>query len=135
MKESTKDFIASLYDLTAQEAVVTGGAGPLGGAMALGLARAGARLGILGRRTNLAEARAGEIEAAGGGAIRLAADVLNRAHLNPARQAVLDRWGRIDILINCAGGTSPAGTVAGDGSFFDLTQEGMQGVIDLNLMG
>src|ERR1700694_6147756 len=108
MKESTKDYIASLYDLTGQVAVVTGGTGTLGGAMALGLARAGARLGILGRRANLAEARVGEIEAAGGEAMPLVADVLNREQLNRARQAVLDRWGRIDILINCAGGNSAA---------------------------
>jgi len=135
MKNSTKEYLASLYDLSDQVAIVTGATGTLGGAMALGLARAGARVGILGRRANLAAGRVAEIEAAGGEAMPLAADVLNREQLESARQAVLDRWGRIDILINCAGGNSPDGMVAVDGSFFDLTQEGMQRIIDLNLMG
>ena len=135
MKNSTKEYLAKLYDLSDQVAIVTGATGTLGGAMALGLARAGARVGVLGRRANLAEARAAEIEAAGGEAMPLVADVLQRDQLESARQAVLDRWGRIDILINCAGGNAPGGMVAVDGSFFDLTQEGMQGVIDLNLMG
>ena len=65
----------------------------------------------------------------------LVADVLKRDQLDSACQAVLDRWGRIDILINCAGGNAAEGMVAVDGSFFDLTQEGIQRVIDLNLMG
>ena len=135
MKTSTKEYLAGLFDLSEKVAIVTGATGTLGGAMALGLARAGARVGVLGRRANLAEARVAEIEAAGGEAIALAADVLQRDQLESARQAVLDRWGRIDILINCAGGNAPGGMVAVDGSFFDLTQEGMQQVIDLNLMG
>lgn len=135
MKNSTKEYLAKLYDLSDQVAIVTGATGTLGGAMALGLARAGARVGVLGRRANLADARVAEIHAAGGEAMPLVADVLQRDQLESARQAVLDRWGRIDILINCAGGNAPGGMVAVDGSFFDLTQEGMQGVIDLNLMG
>ncbi|MBI5877424.1 MAG: SDR family oxidoreductase [Chloroflexi bacterium] len=129
------DYLASLYDLSGQVAVVTGGTGTLGGAMAVGLARAGAKVGVLGRRTSAAEARVSEIAASGGEAMPLVADVLNRAALDAACQSVLDRWGRIDILINCAGGNSTAGTVAVDGSFFDLTQDGLQNVIDLNLMG
>lgn len=135
MTTSTKDYLASLFGLSGKVAIVTGATGTLGGAMALGLARAGARVGVLGRRANLAGARVAEIEAAGGEAMALAADVLQRDQLERARQAVLDRWGRIDILINCAGGNAQGGMVAVDGSFFDLTQEGMQQVIDLNLMG
>ena len=135
MTNSAKDYLAGLFDLTDQVAVVTGATGTLGGAMALGLARAGARLGVLGRRADVAAGRASEIEAAGGQAIPLVADVLKRDQLEAARQVVLDRWGRIDILINCAGGNSAGGMVAVDGSFFDLTPEGMQSVIDLNLMG
>ena len=135
MTNSTKDYLAAMFDLTGQVAVVTGATGTLGGAMALGLARAGARLGILGRRAALAADRVSAIEAAGGEAIPLAADVLKRDQLDSACQAVLDRWGRIDILINGAGGNAADGMVAVDGSFFDLSQDGMQRVIDLNLMG
>src|SRR5437870_901813 len=135
MTHSTKDYLASLFDLSGQTAVITGATGTLGGAMAVGLARAGARVGILGRRAELAAARVSEIEAADGEAMPLVADVLDRGQLDSARQAILDRWGRIDILINCAGGNAPGGMVPVDGSFFDLTQEGMQQIIDLNLMG
>jgi NAD(P)-dependent dehydrogenase (short-subunit alcohol dehydrogenase family) len=135
MTPSSKDYLADLFDLTGQVAVVTGATGTLGGAMALGLARAGARLGILGRRAALADARVAEIAVTGGQAMPLVADVLKRDQLESTLQAVLDRWGRIDILINCAGGNSAGGMVAVDGSFFDLTQEGLQEVIDLNLMG
>lgn len=135
MTNSTKEYLASLFDLSGQTAVITGATGTLGGAMAAGLARAGARVGILGRRAELAAARVSEIQAAGGEAMPLVADVLDRGQLDSARQAILDRWGRIDILINCAGGNAPGGMVPVDGSFFDLTQEGMQQIIDLNLMG
>lgn len=133
--DSVKAYLAGLFDLSGQTAIVTGATGTLGGVMALGLARAGARVGVLGRRAALASQRVDEIAAVGGHAVALVADVLQRQQLEVARQAVLDRWGRIDILINAAGGNSAAGTVAVDGSFFDLTQEGMQGLIDLNLMG
>ena len=135
MPGSTRDYLAGLFDLTGQVAIVTGATGTLGGAMAHGLARAGARLGIPGRRADLAAAQVSAIEAEGGEAMPLVVDVLKREQLVSARQAVLERWRRIDILINAAGGNSARGMVAVDGSFFDLTQEGMQDVIDLNLMG
>lgn len=65
----------------------------------------------------------------------VAADVLDRAQLLHARQAVMDAYGRIDILVNAAGGNNPAATVPVTGEFFALTEEGMQDCIDLNLMG
>ena len=124
MTPSSKDYLADLFDLTGQVAVVTGATGTLGGAMAIGLARAGARLGVLGRRAALADARVAEITAAGGEAMPLVADVLQRDQLEEALKAVLDRWGRIDILINCAGGNSAGGMVAVDGSFFTSPSRG-----------
>lgn len=129
------DFLASLYSLEGKTAIVTGGTGVLGSAMARGLARAGAKVAILGRRAQLAEQIVAEMTAEGDVAMPLVADVMQRDQLDKAREQILKEWGRIDILINAAGGNSPEGTVKVDGSFFDLTQAGIQSVIDLNLMG
>ncbi len=128
-------FLEGLFSLKGKVAIVTGGTGVLGGAMATGLARAGAKVAVLGRRRDAGEQVKAAIEAEGGQALVLTADVLQRDSLLEARDQVLEAWQQIDILVNAAGGNSPAGTVAVDGSFFDLTQAGMQSLIDLNLMG
>jgi NAD(P)-dependent dehydrogenase (short-subunit alcohol dehydrogenase family) len=129
------EFVGSLFSLEGQVAVVTGGTGVLGGAMAHGLARAGAKVGVLGRRRDHAEAVARAIEAEGGCAVALPADVLDRAQLETARDAVLTRWERLDVLVNAAGGNMPAAILEPGRSFFDLPVEGMQPVIALNLEG
>ena len=129
------DFLANLYSLEGKTAIVTGGTGVLGGAIAWGLARAGAKVGILGRRATLAEQIAAEMTAEGNTALPLVADVMQSDQLVQARDQVMKEWGRLDILVNAAGGNAPEGTVKVDGSFFDLTQAGIQSVIDLNLMG
>jgi NAD(P)-dependent dehydrogenase (short-subunit alcohol dehydrogenase family) len=123
------------FGLADQVAIVTGGSGALGGAMARGLAAAGARVGVLGRRREPAEAIVRAIEAEGGQALALSADVLDRRGLAAARDEVLARWERIDILVNAAGGNLPAATLPPGHSFFKLPVEGLQPVIDLNLGG
>ena len=130
-----QDLLADLFSLENQVAVVTGGTGVLGGAMARGLARAGARVGLLGRRQELAQAVAEDIEAAGGEALALPADVLRLEQLESARDAVLARWGRIDVLVNAAGGNIPGATLSDQTTIFDLSQAAFQQVFDLNLMG
>ena len=127
--------LSELFSLDGQVAIVTGGTGVLGGAMAQGLARAGARVGLLGRRREQATAHAQAIRADGGEAMELVADVLDRAQLEAARAAVVDQWGRIDILVNAAGGNMPAATLAPGRSFFDMPVEGLEPVIALNLQG
>lgn len=129
------EFLAGLYSLEGQVAVVTGGTGVLGGTMARGLARAGAKVGVLGRRREQAETAARAIEAEGGAALALVADVLDRGQLEAAREAVITQWGRLDVLVNAAGGNMPAATLAPGSSFFDLPIEGMEPVIALNLHG
>jgi NAD(P)-dependent dehydrogenase (short-subunit alcohol dehydrogenase family) len=125
----------SSFSLEGKVAIVTGGTGVLGGALARGLAAAGARVGILGRRAEQAARVAEEIERAGGAALPLTADVLDRAQLEAARDRAVQAWGGIDILINAAGGNVPAATVVGDRSFFDLTQDALDQVFRLNLNG
>jgi len=129
------ELLDSLFSLQGQVAVVTGGTGVLGSAMARGLAQAGARVALLGRRRGLAEATAAAILADGGDALALPADVLQRGELEAARATLLETWGRIDILVNAAGGNLPAATLPPGQSFFSLPVEGMAPVIALNLQG
>jgi NAD(P)-dependent dehydrogenase (short-subunit alcohol dehydrogenase family) len=128
-------ILNELFSLEGQVAIVTGGTGVLGSMMARGLAQAGANVGVLGRRQEQAEQIVAEIIASGGAAVALPADVLNRPQLEAARATVLEQWGRIDLLVNAAGGNMPAATLAPGRSFFDLPVEGMEPVIALNLQG
>jgi NAD(P)-dependent dehydrogenase (short-subunit alcohol dehydrogenase family) len=127
--------LAELFSLAGQVAVVTGGTGVLGGVMARGLARAGAKVGVLGRRRDHGEAVVQAIAAEGGEALALPADVLDRAELEAARAAIVAQWGQLDVLVNAAGGNMAPATLAPGQSFFDLPVEGMKQVIDLNLQG
>ena len=116
-------------------ALVTGGTGVLGGAMALGLAQAGAKVAVLGRRREKAEEMVRQIEAAGGQALAAPGDVMAKDELYRARDQVLAHWGAIDILVNAAGGTTPEATVPIDKTIFDMPMEAMQQVVNLNLVG
>ncbi|MFO7169338.1 MAG: SDR family oxidoreductase [Chloroflexota bacterium] len=132
---SEQSFLANLFGLQGRVAVVTGGTGVLGRAMAIGLARAGARVGVLGRRRAQAEAVVEEIVSAGGEGMVLTADVLQRGQLESARDAVAAAWGHPDILVNAAGGNVPAATLQPGQSFFDLPEGALRQVFDLNLLG
>jgi NAD(P)-dependent dehydrogenase (short-subunit alcohol dehydrogenase family) len=128
-------LLSELFSLEGQVAIVTGGTGVLGGAMARGLARAGARVGVLGRRQAQADVVAAEIAQAGGAALALPADVLKKEQLEGARDTALERWGRIDILVNAAGGNVPAATLTEGAAVFDLPMDAFQQVFELNLLG
>jgi NAD(P)-dependent dehydrogenase (short-subunit alcohol dehydrogenase family) len=132
---SRPGYLADLFGLDARVAVVTGGTGVLGGAMARGLARAGARVAILGRRRELAETAAAEIVKDGGEAMALPADVLRKEELEVACDTLLHRWGRVDILVNAAGGNVPDANRMPERSFFEISEAALRQVIDLNLLG
>lgn len=122
----------SSFDLKGKVAVVTGGTGALGSVMAAGLVEAGASVAIMGRNAE----RANEIsERIGNSAMAAPADVLDTDQLEAARDSVLERHGRIDILVNAAGGNLPGATLPPGGSFFDLEPDAMRQVVDLNYMG
>ena len=123
------------FSLEGKVAVVTGGTGVLGGAMARGLAAAGAKVAILGRREAKAHEVADAIAAAGNNAMPLPADVLDEDSLRAARQKLLDKWGGVDILINAAGGNLPDATVFGDITFFNVPRIALEGVVGLNFTG
>lgn len=128
-------LLEDLFSLEDKVAVVTGATGVLGGEMARGLARAGARVAVMGRRRGRAEEIAQQISEAGGRATALTVDVLERGDLEATRDAVLGRWGRVDILVNAAGGNVPAATLGEGRTFFDLPESAFREVLDLNLLG
>lgn len=133
--KQTEPNLTELFSLEGQVAVVTGGTGVLGSVMAEGLARAGAKVAVLGRRLVQAQAVAEAINAAGGSSMAVGADVLVRTQLETARDQILGQWGRLDILVNAAGGNMPEATLAPGHSFFDMPVEGLDRVIALNLQG
>src|SRR5438067_12487709 len=97
-----------LFSLDNEVAVVIGGGGVLAGAMAEGLAEAGARVAIAGRTLRNAETRANSIVAKGREAIAIQCDATSKGSLAAALDTVLQRFGRVDVLINAAGGNSAA---------------------------
>jgi NAD(P)-dependent dehydrogenase (short-subunit alcohol dehydrogenase family) len=130
-----QESLQTLFSLAGRVAVVTGGTGVLGGAVAHGLAAAGAKVAILGRRAERAGEVATSIRSQGGEAMPLPADVLDPEGLARARTHLLDQWGRIDILINAAGGNTAAATVVGERTFFNLSREAIDNMLELNLIG
>jgi NAD(P)-dependent dehydrogenase (short-subunit alcohol dehydrogenase family) len=120
------------FDVQGKVAVVTGGAGVLCAAMCRELAAAGAKVVVLDLRLEPAEALAAEL---GNGSMGLACNVLDKASVEAAAQKVAETYGRLDILINGAGGNKPQATTNPEQSFFDLPADALRWVFDLNLMG
>nr|WP_233451779.1 SDR family oxidoreductase [Rubrobacter xylanophilus] len=136
MMQENGSGLEEMFSLEGRVAVVTGGTGVLGGAIAAGLARAGARVGVLGRRPGRAERVAARLAAEGAGVLALRADVLDEEQLLRVREEVLERWGRVDILVNAAGGNVPGAVLeAGEDVFRGLGIESFREVLDLNLFG
>jgi NAD(P)-dependent dehydrogenase (short-subunit alcohol dehydrogenase family) len=126
----------SLFHLTGQVAVVTGANGVLISAMAKALAARGAKVALLSRNEEKLGGLTEEITAAGGTAVALPCDVTRPESVNAAAKAVLEAFGRVDILVNGAGGNSPDATaMPGKTPFFDLPVDAMKFVMELNLIG
>ena len=129
------NYLDSLFSLEGQVAAITGATGVLCGELARGLAKAGAKVAVLARSLENANALVAEITASGGQALAVACDVLDRPAVFSAYERVVEAFGRVDILINGAGGNQPGATVTPDLSFFDLTPDALEAVFDLNLLG
>jgi NAD(P)-dependent dehydrogenase (short-subunit alcohol dehydrogenase family) len=125
----------NLFDLEQETAIVIGGTGALGGAMATALAAAGARVAILGRNAERGAERVRQIESGGGRALFQAADALDRDSLTQARDAIAGQWGPVTVLVNAAGGNRPDATLPPGADFCQLPLAAWQGVFDLNLVG
>ncbi len=124
-----------LFRLDGKVAIITGGNGVLGGAMAKALASAGAKTVILGRNSETVNSRVSEINEMGYESLGIAADVMEADQLSEAKKTILDQFGTIDILINAAGGAVKGAIVNPDESFFDKPVEAHKHVVDLNLFG
>jgi NAD(P)-dependent dehydrogenase (short-subunit alcohol dehydrogenase family) len=128
--------LTTLYNFKDRTIAITGGAGVLGGEMACALVGCGANVVILDRDMALAEKLLHRFEpTACGRAIVVYGDVLKRDTLEQARAVIMHEFGRLDGLINAAGGNRPDATTSPDRSFFDLPEEALRFVFDLNLMG
>jgi NAD(P)-dependent dehydrogenase (short-subunit alcohol dehydrogenase family) len=125
----------NLFDLSGEIAAVMGGTGVLGGAIANGLASAGATIAILGRNAEKGENVARQIRKAGGTAQFFRADALSRESLRTAREAVEKAFGPATILVNAAGGTDPNATVTAEKPLEALPLEAWRNNFDLNLVG
>ena len=123
------------FSLAGKVIVVTGGTGVLGGAFVEAIAAAGGVVGILGRNEKIANERANAINQKGGQALALIADVTNESQLESACQQMLAAFGKIDGLVNAAGGNMPDAVVQPDQDVFQLNFQALQDVMQLNLMG
>jgi NAD(P)-dependent dehydrogenase (short-subunit alcohol dehydrogenase family) len=127
-----KEYLTSLFGLSKKVAVVTGGGGVLCGSMCRALAYAGAQVIVMDLLEPAARKVAGEIVSSGGLAIPWQADALDRGNLEKVCAGVVEKFSRVDILINGAGGNKPQATTSPELSFFDLPQDAFQWVFNLN---
>jgi NAD(P)-dependent dehydrogenase (short-subunit alcohol dehydrogenase family) len=132
---SRESYLDELFGLEDRVALVTGASGTIGETLARGLAATGAKVALLGRRAQPLEDLASSIRSDGGTASAFPADVLDRAALEVVRREVSRQLGRLDILVNAAGGNVPEATVPEGGSFFELPGSAFERVLNLNLMG
>ena len=128
--------LTAMYNFTDRTIVITGGAGVLCGEMACALVGCGANVVILDRDMALAEKLIQRFEpTVAGRAVVVYGDVLKRETLEKAREVITAEFGQIDGLINGAGGNKPEATTTPDRSFFDLPEEALRFVFDLNILG
>jgi NAD(P)-dependent dehydrogenase (short-subunit alcohol dehydrogenase family) len=125
----------NLFDLSGEVAVVIGATGVLGGALAEGLAEAGAKVAVLGRNAERGAARVQAIQARGGTAAFFATDAISRGSLAAAHEKIQAQLGAPTILLNAAGGNDPKVTVTADHPFESIQLADWQANFDLNLAG
>ncbi len=130
-----REMVNELFGLEDKVAVVTGGGGVLCGTLSRALARAGVKVAVLDILPDAAEAVVADIEADGGVSLAVQCDVLDRESLEAAAEAVLAEFGRVDILINGAGGNKKQATTSETETFFDLPADAVQWVFNLNFIG
>jgi len=130
-----KRKIDTLFDLSGRVAAITGGGGILCSTMGRALAEMGVSVALMDIRKDAAQKAADEITAAGGKAIAVQCDVLNKASVESAQAEIVKAFGKVDILVNGAGGNNPKATTTANLPFWDLPQDGFQWVFNLNFIG
>jgi len=130
MSEATDPF-----GLAGKVAAVTGGGGVLCSCMAVALGKAGAKVAVLDLIEDAAKKTADAIVEAGGQAIPVACNVLEKESIEAACSAIVDAFGTVDMLINGAGGNKKEATTSEELSFFDLPADAVRWVFELNCLG
>ena len=125
----------SVFDIKDQVVVITGGTGVLGREIGTYLAHEGARVVLLGRRQDVGEALAEGIRAQGGDAAFYVCDVTDMEMVNGVHDQIVDRYGRVDALLNAAGGNMPGATIPPGKTLFDVQVEEFERVLNVNLTG
>ena len=125
----------SIFNLKGKIALITGGAGVLGSNFANVLAKQGVIVGIVSQSIEKAEKTVQHIKASGGEGFAIQANVLNKEELEKAKDFIVEKYDRLDILINAAGGNMPGATVQPDQAVYDMKSDDLQKVVDLNIIG
>jgi NAD(P)-dependent dehydrogenase (short-subunit alcohol dehydrogenase family) len=131
----TLEELTHQYDFCGRTFVVTGGAGVLGGEIVCGLAGCRANVAVLDRNVEPGQRLVDRLGEAGARIALVAGDVLDADSLQRSAAAIVERFGRVDALVNAAGGNHPEATTSAARSFFDLSAHGLRSVFDLNLIG
>ncbi|MDQ1771071.1 SDR family oxidoreductase [Labilibaculum sp. A4] len=124
-----------MFEIKGKVAVVTGGGGVLGGSIARSLINAGVKVAILDIRKENVNNRVKELEELGGEAIGFVSSVLSMDELKQARETIINKWGKVDILVNAAGGNLPGATLTEQQTVFDMKIEDFEKVNNLNMNG
>ncbi|MDR2475456.1 MAG: SDR family oxidoreductase, partial [Bacteroidales bacterium] len=124
-----------LFSIEGNVAVITGAGGVLGGSIAKSFVKAGAKVAALDIRKENLDALISELTALGGEAIGIEGNVLDIESLESVAEVIVSKWGRIDILLNIAGGNLPGATLAPEQSFFDMKITDWERVTSLNMNG
>jgi len=128
-------YLDQLFNIKGKVALLTGGGGVLASKMAEGFARAGAKVVLLGRTFEKVDTCAKALAEFSADVLAIQANVLEKSDLEKARDIILEKFGRIDILVNAAGGNVAGAVIMPDQSFFNMKMEDFQSVTDLNLNG
>lgn len=124
-----------LFSVDGKVVVITGGTGVLGACIGEYLAMQGAKVVLMGRRKDEGDKLVKEITDKGGDAIFLTTDVMNAEKVEENCRKILEKYGKVDALLNAAGGNMPGATISPDGTFFDLKIQEFERVLNLNLTG
>jgi len=129
------DELIQQYDFSGRVAVVTGGAGVLGGEIACALLGCHANVVVIDRAPAQPERFTPQLKLSKGRYLAIEGDVLQKESMESAAEKIVAAFGKLDFLVNAAGGNNPGATTGSDKSFFDLPESALRFVSDLNLMG
>ena len=131
----SSQYVGNMFDVSGKVIVVTGGGGILCGSMAEALGKAGAKVAVLDLRESAASRVVERIEKSGGTGLAVGCNVLEKESIEEAQKTIVDKLGNVDILVNGAGGNSKEATTSDELSFFDLPDNALKWVFELNCLG